>query len=87
MVGDGAVTQAEQALANPKRALGAYSNRPERVLKVNVYLTDIEDRRRINPARHAFWGNAYPASPLVQVGASAHPKAAVEIELMAAVQA
>ena len=36
----------------------------EKVLKVNVYLTNVDDRPLINPLRQAFFGDARPASTL-----------------------
>jgi len=53
------------------------------VLKVTVYLTDIEDRARINPARQAFFGDARPASTLIEVSGLAIPGMKVEIEAVA----
>lgn len=53
------------------------------VLKVTVFLTDIADRARINPSRQAFFGEARPASTLVEVSALAIPGMKVEIEAVA----
>ena len=50
------------------------------VLKVTVYLTDVEDRKKINPVRQEFFGNARPASTLIGVQALAIPGMKVEIE-------
>ena len=53
------------------------------MLKVSVFLTDIADRARINPARQAFFGAARPASTLVEVSGLAIPGMKVEIEAIA----
>jgi 2-iminobutanoate/2-iminopropanoate deaminase len=53
------------------------------VLKVTVYLTDIADRTRINPVRQRYFGNAKPASTLVEVSKLALPGMLVEIEAVA----
>ena len=53
------------------------------MLKVTVFLTDIADRARINPARQAFFGDARPASTLVEVSGLAIPGMKVEIEAIA----
>ena len=50
------------------------------VLKVTVYLTDVEDRKKINPVRQEFFGSARPASTLIGVQALAIPGMKVEIE-------
>ena len=53
------------------------------VVKVTVYLTDIADRARINPVRQEIFGDARPASTLVEVSALAVPGAKIEIEAVA----
>jgi 2-iminobutanoate/2-iminopropanoate deaminase len=50
------------------------------VLRVTVYLTNIEDRPRINPVRQEFFGETRPASTLVEVKALVVPGMRVEIE-------
>ena len=57
------------------------------VAKVTVYLTDIDDRARINPVRQERFGDRRPASTLVEVSALALPGALVEIECVAVVPA
>jgi 2-iminobutanoate/2-iminopropanoate deaminase len=81
--GDDVVAQTEQVLGNLGRMLAAAGLEPRDVLKVTVYLTDIADRARINPARQAFFGDARPASTLVEVSALAIPGMKVEIEAIA----
>ena len=81
LVGDGdPVAQTEKILGNLGRVLTAAGAAPRDVLKVTVFLTDIADRARINPARRAFFGDARPASTLVEVSALALPGMRVEIE-------
>lgn len=53
------------------------------VLKVTVYLTDIKHRTEINPVRIKYFGDARPASTLVEVSALAVPGMLVEIEAIA----
>ena len=57
------------------------------VLKVTVYLTDVEDRKKINPLRQAFFGDARPASTLIGVQALAIPGMKVEIEAVVGLRA
>jgi enamine deaminase RidA (YjgF/YER057c/UK114 family) len=50
------------------------------ILKITVYLLDVNDRARINPARREFFGAARPASTLIGVKELAIPGMKVEIE-------
>jgi enamine deaminase RidA (YjgF/YER057c/UK114 family) len=76
-------TQAELALASIDACLKRVGAGPEHVVKVNVYLTDIDDRPKINPARQRYFGEHRPASTLVGVTALVLPGAKVEIEATA----
>jgi 2-iminobutanoate/2-iminopropanoate deaminase len=81
--GDDVVAQARQVLANLGAVLKAAGATFADVVKVTVYLTDIADRVRINPVRQEFFGEARPASTLVEVSALAVPGAKLEIEAVA----
>ncbi len=81
--GDDVVAQAEHVLANLGVVLHAAALEPRDVLKVTVFLTDIADRARINPVRQAFFGDARPASTLIEVSGLAIPGMKVEIEAIA----
>jgi 2-iminobutanoate/2-iminopropanoate deaminase len=50
------------------------------VLRVTVYLTDVNDRTKINPVRQEFFGKTRPASTLIGVNELAIPGMKVEIE-------
>lgn len=50
------------------------------VLKVTVFLTRIDDRAAVNEVRKRYFGDARPASTLVQVSALVLPELLVEIE-------
>lgn len=54
------------------------------VVRVTVYLTDVDDRTRINPVRQEHFGRTLPASTLVEVSRLAVPGAKIEIECVAA---
>ena len=56
---------------------------PEHVVKVQLFLTDINDRAAINPARQKYFGEHLPASTLVEVSALVDPRMKVEIEAQA----
>jgi 2-iminobutanoate/2-iminopropanoate deaminase len=83
VVGDDVVAQARQVFAIMGRVLEAAGATPADVVKVTVYLLDIDDRPRINPVRQAFFGDARPASTLVEVSRLAVPGARLEIEAIA----
>ena len=83
--GDDVVMQARQVLANLAAVLAAAGATFADVVKVTVYLTDIADRARINPVRQEVFGEARPASTLVEVSALAVPGARLEIEAVALV--
>ena len=53
------------------------------VLRVTVYLTDVNDRTKINPVRQEYFGETRPASTLIEVAALAIPGMKVEIEAIA----
>lgn len=80
---DSVAEQAETALANIDACLKAAGASAEHVVKVNVYLTDIDDRAAINPARQRYFGEHRPASTLVGVAALVLPALKVEIEAQA----
>ena len=64
------------------------SPRPARasrdVVKVTVFLIDVDDRRR-STVRQEVFGDARPASTLVEVSALAIPGALIEVEAVALV--
>ena len=59
------------------RAAGAGA---ENVVKVTVFVTDINDRSRINPIRQEYFGEHRPASSLFEVSNLVLPELKVEIE-------
>ena len=81
--GDDVVAQARQVFAIMQRVLAAAGARPSDVVKVTVYLLDVDDRPLINPVRQEFFGSARPASTLVEVSRLAVPGARLEIEAIA----
>jgi reactive intermediate/imine deaminase len=81
VVGEGdAARQTRQIFENMARVLNAAGAGFGDVLKVTVYLKNIDDRPRINPVRQEFFGAARPASTLVEVSSLIHPDLLVEIE-------
>jgi len=78
--GDDVAAQTRQVLTNLQRILDAAGASFADILKVTVYLTDVNDREAINPVRQEFFGDARPASTLIGVAALAIPDMKVEIE-------
>ncbi len=86
LVGAGdVVAQARHVFDNLREVLAAAGAEPSDVVKVSVFLTDVDDRPRINPVRQAFFGDSRPASTLVEVSRLAVPGAKIEIEAIAVV--
>jgi len=81
VVGDGdAARQTRQIFENMKKVLDAAGASFADVLKVTVFMTNIDDRPRINPVRQEFFGAARPASTLVEVSRLVRPDLLVEVE-------
>ncbi len=80
VVGDDAAAQAEQLFANMRRVLDAIGATFADILKVTVYLTDVDDRTAINPIRQKYFADSRPASTLVGVAALALPGMKIEID-------
>jgi 2-iminobutanoate/2-iminopropanoate deaminase len=53
------------------------------VVKVTIFLVDVDHRPLINPIRQAVFGEALPASTLVEVSGLAVPGALVEVDAVA----
>ena len=80
VVSEDVAAQARQVFENLKAALDAAGATFADVLKVTVYLTDVNDRTKINPVRQQYFGAARPASTLIGVKELAIPGMKVEIE-------
>lgn len=84
LVGGGdVVAQARAVFENMRRVLAAAGAGPADVVKVTVFLTDVDDRPKINPVRQEFFGETRPASTLVEVSRLAIPGAKIEVEAVA----
>jgi 2-iminobutanoate/2-iminopropanoate deaminase len=81
--GDDVVEQARQVFRNMGAVLGAAGASFADVVKVTVFLTDVDDRSRINPARQEVFGKTRPASTLVEISRLALPGAKIEVECVA----
>ena len=80
---DDVVAQTRQVFENMRAVLDDAGCGFEDIVKVTVYLTDVDHRPKINPVRQEVFGDARPASTLVEVSRLAIPGAKVEIEAVA----
>jgi 2-iminobutanoate/2-iminopropanoate deaminase len=81
--GDDVVEQARVVFEGLRRVLAAAGAGPKDVVKVTLFLTDVDDRPAINPIRQEFFGDTRPASTLVEVSRLAIPGAKLEVEAVA----
>lgn len=79
------VSQFDIAMDAMDACLRAAGGRPEHIVKVQVFMTDISERAAINPRRVDYFGEQRPASTLVEVSALVDPRMKVEIECQAVV--
>jgi reactive intermediate/imine deaminase len=83
--GDDVLAQARQVFESMRAVLAAAHCGFEDVVKVTIFLTDVEDRPRINPLRQELFGETRPASTLVEVSRLAVEGAKIEVECVALV--
>ena len=84
--GDDVVAQARQVFANLGAVLAAGGATFGDVVKVTVFLTDVDDRAPINTVRQEVFGETRPASTLVEISGLAIPGAKIEVEAVAVVR-
>jgi reactive intermediate/imine deaminase len=87
LVDGGVVAQARQVFANLGAVLAAAGVGFESVVKVTVYLTDVDDRPAVNEVRKEVFGATRPASTLVEVSKLVAPGAKIEVEAVALLRA
>ena len=83
--GDDIVSQARKVFEIMGEVLRAGGCSFRDVVKVTIFLTDVDDRPKINPVRQEVFGSARPASTLVEVSRLAVPGARIEVEAVALV--
>jgi 2-iminobutanoate/2-iminopropanoate deaminase len=81
--GDDVVAQARRVFENIGSVLAAAGVGPADVVKITIFVTDIDDRPKINPVRQEFFGETRPASTLVEISRLAIPGAKIEVEAVA----
>jgi reactive intermediate/imine deaminase len=84
LVGEGdVVAQARKVFENMRDVLAAAGCTFADVVKVTLFLTDVNDRPLVNPVRQEVFGETRPASTLVEVSALVIPGAKIEVEAVA----
>ncbi len=81
--GDDVVAQTRRVFENMREVLAAAGCTYADVVKVTLFLTDVNDRPLVNPVRQQVFGETRPASTLVEVPALAIPGAKIEVEAVA----
>jgi enamine deaminase RidA (YjgF/YER057c/UK114 family) len=89
LVGADVVSQTAQALRNVLAILAEVGGRPEHIVRLTWYLTDLDGYRgagrEIGAAYRELMGTHYPAMSAVQVVGLVEPGAVVEIECTAVI--
>jgi enamine deaminase RidA (YjgF/YER057c/UK114 family) len=75
--------QATQAMANVTTALAALGATPEDVVRTRMFVTDITRWQEYGRAHREAFGDAMPATSMVEVSALIDPRLLVEVEAQA----
>lgn len=86
VVSEDVVEQTRAIFKDMKKILDSAGADFSDVLRVTVYLTDVEDRGKINPVRQEYFGKTRPASTLIGVKELAIPGMKVEIEAIVGIR-
>lgn len=81
--GDSMYEQSKAIFAKIAALLEAADAKMDDVVKMTIYVTDIERNQEVWKARREFFSGDYPVSTLVQVAALAIPQLIVEIDVVA----
>lgn len=74
------LTQFDVAMSDLETCLTAAGSNRHNVVKVRIFMTNILERKTINPRRIKFFGDHKPASSLLGVSELVDPRMTVEIE-------
>jgi 2-iminobutanoate/2-iminopropanoate deaminase len=85
-VPESTVEQFRVALASVDACLRHAGAGARHVVKVTIFMTDVSERKLINPLRIEYFGENRPASTLVEVSQLVDPRFSVEIEAVAYVE-
>ena len=80
---DDITAQTRKTLDNMKIALAAAGGTLDDVVKVTVYLADVNDRQKVNEVRKEYFKDNKPASTLIEISKFALDGMLIEIEAIA----
>ena len=83
IVQGGFAAQGEQAFNNLNRALTAAGSSLEKVVKVTIFVTDMEHFSHVVDLRRKYFSAPYPADSIVEIKALYTPEAMIEIKAIA----
>jgi len=86
IVDGGFRAQGEQAFANLRRALEAGGSSLNDVIKVTIFVTDMDYFKDVVALRRKYFSKPYPADTIAEVKSLYDPAALIEIEAIAAVR-
>ena len=81
--GAGAYEQARIIFTKIENLIEAAGGTMADIVKVNIFVTDIDQRQEVWRARREFFTGDFPVSTLVEVSALALPEMTVEVEAVA----
>lgn len=87
VVGEGDITlQTETVLENIKTVVEAAGGTLSDIVKVTVFILDMDHYDEIHAVRRRYFEKPYPASSMVQVSALIDPRLLIEIEAVAVIE-
>ena len=80
IVGENAYEQSKVIFGKIRALIEAAGGTMADIVKVNIFLTEINDRQQVWEARREFFEGDFPVSTLLEVSKLVHPDMSVEIE-------
>ncbi|MBT6884749.1 MAG: RidA family protein [Rhodospirillaceae bacterium] len=80
IVGDNAYEQSKVIFDKIKALIEAAGGTMADIVKVNIFLADINDRQQVWEARREYFEGDFPVSTLLEISKLVHPDMLVEIE-------
>lgn len=80
VVGENAYEQSRVIFDKIKALIESSGGTMADIVKVNIFLTDINDRQQVWEARREYFEGDYPVSTLLEISRLVHPDMLVEIE-------
>jgi len=80
IVGDNAYEQSKVIFDKIKALIEAAGGSMADIVKVNIFLTDVNDRQQVWEARREYFKGDFPVSTLLEISKLVHPAMLVEIE-------